>query len=160
MYDRILLAYDGSLEGAVALREGALLARRCGAEVFLLSVVPQTAGVHMAEGAFPGVVAQQIESYTALLERGVERLKQLGLKPEARLVIGEPAETIGAFAHEIGADLVVVGHHKQGFLERWWSGSSGAYLSDCIHCSLLVGRNSISDEQFEAELREAGVSRT
>ena len=36
MYKRILLAYDGSVEGRTALREGALLARQCGAEVFLL----------------------------------------------------------------------------------------------------------------------------
>ena len=35
MYKRILLAYDGSVEGRTALREGALLARQCGAEVFL-----------------------------------------------------------------------------------------------------------------------------
>jgi hypothetical protein len=41
MYKRILLAYDGSVEGRTALREGALLARQCGAEVFLLSVVAE-----------------------------------------------------------------------------------------------------------------------
>ena len=39
MYKRVLLAYDGSVEGRTALREGALLARQCGAEVFLLSVL-------------------------------------------------------------------------------------------------------------------------
>jgi nucleotide-binding universal stress UspA family protein len=39
MYKRILLAYDGSVEGRTALREGALLARQCGAEVFLLAVL-------------------------------------------------------------------------------------------------------------------------
>ncbi len=36
---RVLLAYDGSVEGRTALREGALLARQCGAEVFLLAVL-------------------------------------------------------------------------------------------------------------------------
>ena len=36
---RIVLAYDGSREGRSALREGALLARKLGAQVFLLSVV-------------------------------------------------------------------------------------------------------------------------
>ena len=39
MYKRILLAYDGSVEGRTALREGALLARQCGAKVFLLAVL-------------------------------------------------------------------------------------------------------------------------
>ena len=39
MYKQILLAYDGSLEGLKALREGALLARSCSADVFLLCIV-------------------------------------------------------------------------------------------------------------------------
>ena len=42
MYERILLAYDGSLEGRTALREGAVFARQCSAEVFLLSVLDDT----------------------------------------------------------------------------------------------------------------------
>jgi len=39
MYKKVLLAYDGSIEGRLALREGAKLAQLCGAEVFLLAVV-------------------------------------------------------------------------------------------------------------------------
>lgn len=33
MFRTVLLAYDGSPEGALALREGALLAKACGAQV-------------------------------------------------------------------------------------------------------------------------------
>ncbi len=39
MYKKVLLAYDGSIEGRRALREGAKLAQLCRAEVFLLAVV-------------------------------------------------------------------------------------------------------------------------
>ena len=39
MYKKVLLAYDGSVEGRRALREGAKLAQLCQAEVFLLAVV-------------------------------------------------------------------------------------------------------------------------
>ena len=39
MYTKVLLAYDGSIEGRRALREGAKLAQLCRAEVFLLAVV-------------------------------------------------------------------------------------------------------------------------
>ncbi len=39
MYKKVLLAYDGSVEGRRALREGAKLAQLCRAEVFLLAVV-------------------------------------------------------------------------------------------------------------------------
>jgi nucleotide-binding universal stress UspA family protein len=152
MYRRILLAYDGSREGLIALREGALLARTCGARVFLLSVLPETGGTRMAENVYGGAVAHQIDTYKALLTRGVEALRQLGFEPVARLVVGEPAPQIGAFAKEIGADLVVLGHRKRNILERWWSGGAGAYITDYVGCSVLVGRNPISDEAFEAEL--------
>jgi nucleotide-binding universal stress UspA family protein len=158
MYDRILLAYDGSREGLVALREGALLARRCGARVFLLSVLPETGGTRMAEHVYGGAVAQQIDSYKSLLARGVEVLKELGFDPVARLVVGEPAPQIGAFAKEIDADLVVLGHRRRTLLERWWSGGAGAYVTDYVTCSVLVGRNPISDEAFEAELHPPPLS--
>jgi nucleotide-binding universal stress UspA family protein len=156
MYERILLAYDGSREGLIALREGALLAKRFGAHVFLLSVLPESPGARLAEGLSGDVVGQQLNSYKALLARGVEVLKQLGLDPVARLVVGEPAPQIGAFAAEIGADLVVLSHRRQNLLQRWWSGSTGAYISDNVSCSVLIGRNSISDEAFAAEIKDGG----
>ena len=152
MYGRILLAYDGTVEGRAALREGALLAKLCRARVFLLSIIAETPGSRMAETAHVGVAAHLRERYEAVLEEGAAKLKSIGLVPEARLVIGGPAQEISAFAREIGADLVVVGHRRQSLLERWWSGSSGAYLVDNIDCSLLIGRNVISDEQFQAVL--------
>jgi nucleotide-binding universal stress UspA family protein len=154
MFRTILLAYDGSLEGAMALREGALLAKACCAEVVLLSVAPETAGVQMAESVQGGVVAQLVESHKALLERGAEWLRQRGFKPTARLELGEPAPTIGRVAREMQADLVVVGHHKQSFISRWWSGSNDAYLSDHIGCSLLMCCNKMSDEAFEAAWKQ------
>ena len=155
MYERILLAYDGTREGLIALREGALLAKRFGARVFLLSVLPESPGARLAEGLSADVVGQQLTSYKALLARGVEVLTQLGLEPVARLVVGEPAPQIGAYAAEIGADLVVLSHRRQNLIQRWWSGSTGAYISDNVNCSVLIGRNEISDEAFAAELQGA-----
>ncbi|MCO6389116.1 universal stress protein [Aliihoeflea sp. 40Bstr573] len=54
MYGKVLLAYDGSVEGRLALREGAKPARLCGVEVFLLAVVDLSRGFVMAEGASRG----------------------------------------------------------------------------------------------------------
>ena len=155
MFRTILLAYDGTMEGARALREGALLAKTCGCpNVVLLSVAPETAGVQMAESVQGGVVAQLIQSHKDLLDRAVRWMKDRGFNPVARLEIGEPSPTIGRVAREVKADLVVVGHHKQSFLSRWWSGSNDAYLSDHIGCSLLVSCNQMSDEAFEAIWKE------
>lgn len=159
MYQRILLAYDGSVEGRTALREGALLALHCRAQVFLLSVVGDSGGFRVAEGLHAGTLAQAEDAFVGVLEEGVARLRQLGFEPVAKLVRGEPAEEIGTFAREVGADLVVVGHQRQSTLGRWWSGHSGAYLMDHTHCSLMVARNRFTDEAFKAALLAIGEAK-
>ena len=150
MYKRILLAYDGSIEGRTALREGALLARQCGAQVFLLSVLVDTGTLLLADVAHAGASVQVEDAFTDVLNEGVARLKQLGFDPVAKMVKGEPAEEIGAYARQIEADLIIVGHRRQSAFDRWWSGPRGAYLMDFTNCSLLVARNVISDEAIEA----------
>ena len=150
MYKRIVLAYDGSLEGRMALREGALVAKRSNAKVFLLSVVAESPGMLLAEGAYAGAVVRDQEIHRSVLEEGLVRLRALGLETVARLVTGEPPTQIGAYAKETQADLVVVGHRQQSLFSRWWSGRTGAYLMDHIGCSLLIGRNEIGEGVVEA----------
>lgn len=148
MYRKILLAYDGSAEGRRALREGATLAFRCNAEVFLLAVVDNSAGIGTADGVYTGIIAEEKETYEAVLAEGVQRLQAIGFTPEYRLGWGQPGPEIVAVAREIGADLVVAGHRHKGALEQWWSGSVGIYLVKHLRCSVLIGQSEISDEQF------------
>lgn len=158
MYKRILLAYDGSMEGALALREGALLAKTCGAKVVLLSVIPNSTGAaEMAEGV-GGALAEQVNDYRDLLNRAVAWLKERGFEPVPKLVIGDPARIIGAVAKEVDADLVVVGHQRKSFLSRWWSGSTKDYLSDHVGCSILIACNSTGSEAFETALRSDALA--
>jgi nucleotide-binding universal stress UspA family protein len=152
MYNCVLLAFDGTVEGRRALREGALLARCCNAEIHLLSVVPETPALRAAVSGSPAAMAHQCEAYQAVLDYGVERLRDMGCSPVTSLQMGDPNDIIADYARHIGADLIVVGHRKRTFLERWWSGSGG-FLVDTTRCSLLIGRNEISDEDFEAEIR-------
>ncbi|MGH8302770.1 MAG: universal stress protein, partial [Steroidobacteraceae bacterium] len=154
---RMLLAYDGSIEGRTALREGALLARRHGAQVFVLSVIREVAGTKLGEGVGGGGVAQQRVEYERVLQEGMARLAALDFQPSGKLVIGEPAREIAAYAEQVKADLVVVGHRRQSAIGRWWSGPSGAYLSDHVRCSLLVCKNIIDDEQFASLLAQSAV---
>jgi nucleotide-binding universal stress UspA family protein len=156
MYKRILLAYDGSLEGRTALREGALLARQCGAEVFLLSVLVDPGTLLLPEIALAGAAVRMEDDFAEILNEGVTRLRKLGFDPTAKLVRGQPAEEIGKFARQIEADLIVVGHRRQSAFDRWWSGPTGAYLMDYTDCSLLVARNVVSDATIEAMLRTGG----
>jgi nucleotide-binding universal stress UspA family protein len=113
MYKRILLAYDGSVKGRTALREGALLARQCGAKVFLLSVLVDENAFLLTEVALAGASVAMENDFREIFNEGVARLKKLGFDPVAKMVRGQPAEQIGKFAKEIEADLIVVGHRRQ-----------------------------------------------
>jgi nucleotide-binding universal stress UspA family protein len=154
LYKRVIVAYDGSREGRTALREGALLVRQFDAELYILAVVAETPGMRVAEGAHAGAMAYQDEAYRNLLDEAVQGLGRFGLHVKGKLVRGEPAQEIGAYARQIKADLVVVGHRKQNLLQRWWSGPNGAYLSDYISCSLLIARADITFEAFQRAMGE------
>jgi nucleotide-binding universal stress UspA family protein len=154
MYTKVLLAYDGSIEGRRALREGAKLAQLCRAEVFLLAVVELPSVVTPDAGlAIP--IGNQTANYQSTLAEGVERLKALGFSPTARLEVGDPGQKIADVAEEIEAQLVVVGHRPQGRLARWWFGSVSSYLVKRLRCSVLVGQTEISDDEFE-QLKQPG----
>lgn len=152
MYRSIVLAYDGSPEGRAALREGALMARRLGAQVGLLCVLSAGGGMQVGETVHNGAIAHLAMSHQHVLNEALKNLSRLGVRAVGRLVMGDPAKQIAAFAAEMEADLVVVGHRRRSLLDRWWSGENGAYLVDHIGCSLLVARNMIGDAEVEAEI--------
>jgi nucleotide-binding universal stress UspA family protein len=147
MYKKVLLAYDGSIEGRRALREGAKLAQLCRSEVFLLAVV-EVSSIMTPEAGLTIPIELQTEDYKAILNEGSDRLKALGFSPTARLEVGDAGQKIAEVAEEIGAHLVVVGHRPQGPLARWF-GSIGSYLVKRLRCSVLVGQTEIGDDEFE-----------
>src|SRR3981081_1438064 len=107
MYHKVLLAYDGSIEGRRALREGAKLAQLCSAEVFLLAVVETASTVASLAGGTVIPIDEQIGSYRAILAEGVERLKAMGFSPTAQLGIGDAGQVITEVAHKTNAKHTV-----------------------------------------------------
>ena len=154
MYRNILLAYDGSVEGRLALREGAKLAQLCGSEVYLLAVVEISASVAL-EGQLVTSINEQQGYYETILAEGADRLAGMGFAPVAKLSMGDPAKEIVKVAAEIGANLVVVGHRQHGRLSQWWFGSIGTYLVRHLRCSVLVAQTEINDTQF-AKMTDPG----
>src|SRR4029078_5210074 len=113
MYNKVLLAYDWSIEGRRALREGAKLAQLCRSEVFLLAVV-EVSSIMTPEAGLTITIELQNEDYKAILNEATERLKALGFSPTARLEVGDAGQKIAEVAEEIGAHLVVVGEPPTG----------------------------------------------
>ena len=140
MYNRILLAYDGSEEGRRALLECANLAAELKAEVQLLAVMPPYANMMMIEGlAVEDVLEHEKTRFKAVLEEGVTRLRDRGFVVEGILASGEPVDEICTRARDIKAELICVGHRRATtWAQRWWRGSVGANLIDHAPCSVLI----------------------
>jgi len=140
-FEKILLAYDGSEQGRVALRRSLPLLGAGEVEVHLLAVVPLTGAVAAAEGFYTeSMYEAERERIEKILAEGVDLLKQRGVDAEGHLRAGEPAHQITKLAEELAVNLVVVGHQRRGVLARWWQGSVGVSLVDRLSCSLLVAQ--------------------
>jgi nucleotide-binding universal stress UspA family protein len=142
MYKTVLLCYDGSAEGRKALREGAMLARAMASETHLLAICRDLVSTSPPEGMTSVLVECEDTVARAVLDEGVRKLIDLGVKAQGTLLIGDPLVHIPSFAAKIHADLVVIGHRPRGRLARWWSESPQPVLLNRVPCSMLIAMNS------------------
>ena len=145
MYQHILVAYNGSPESQVALRECLRLAPPASAAVHLLAVVSPPPYLLVGEFAAAAVLSVEEgieverEKMTRELETGARMLAEAGLSVTPHLVVGEPVAVIEELANELKVDLVIVGHSRHKPLAlRWWRGSTDTLLVEKLRCSLLV----------------------
>jgi nucleotide-binding universal stress UspA family protein len=139
MYQKILLCYDGSVEGRNALKEGADIAICMKAETYLLAIVRTMTGMYVAEGVTEAYFSEEDKMAREILDQGVAWLREHGLEAHGRLAVGDPIQVIQEAANRLGVDLIVLGHRPRGRLARWWAGhAEGASLLDRVHCSILA----------------------
>jgi nucleotide-binding universal stress UspA family protein len=139
-YSKILLAYNGSVEGKRALFEAADLAVFLNAEMHLLAVASMPPSLFLTEGFVPEELLEEEKKRTqAVLDEGIRTLRERGFNAIGHLAVGEPVEEICRLAKQLGIHLIVVGHNQtSSFAARWWKGSVGATLLDYAPCSLLI----------------------
>ncbi len=142
MYERILLAYDGS-EGAKAALAAACELAGEGTEVHVLAVgrIPEYAEtVSEVEEA----KEQADRYYSRPLDEAAEMLRAAGAHPLVHAEYGKPGDVIVRVAETIAADLVVIGTNPHSALTRRVLGSTADKVVDRAHCSVLVVRSGAS----------------
>lgn len=139
MFQTMLLAYDGSQDGREALEQGAELASVNKAYICLLAVISQTYAATLIESdSSARYEAHAFDHERYILTEGEKILHKRGIAAESKLTIGQPAQEIIRIAHEIRAELIVVGHHNRNTFARWWAGSTDEYILAHAPCSLLI----------------------
>ena len=145
MYQKILLAYDGSPDGREALAQAKNLASMSGATVRLLAIIDPSENMLVVEG-MSFIPDNQRFVTQSVLDAGVRRLQGVGCCVTNDVRYGNPAEEIVQCAKEMNADLIVVGHRDLGTLARWLKGSVGASILHHPPCSVLVA---VKSEQMK-----------
>lgn len=142
MFKRILIAYNGSLDGRSALLTCRELAVFTKADTHLLAVAGMPANMFLTEGFLPEeLIDEEKKRAQEILDEGISQLQERGFTVTGHLAVGEPVEEICRLARETSCDLIVVGHaQKTKFGQRWWRGSVGKSLLDHAPCAVLVAR--------------------
>lgn len=141
---RILLAIDGSPSSAKACELVATTAWPADSTIRVLAVAVPAEDLldsYLAPaGVAIGASADDAHELQATLDEAVERLKGQGRLIERALIRGRPASEIVSAAGEFGADLIVLGSHGHGTLERLLLGSVSAEVVDHAPCPVLIAR--------------------
>ncbi len=153
MYKQILVAYNGTPESQVALRECLRLSLPSTTSVHLLAVVSPPPYLLVGEFAAAAVLsveeglAVEREKMAKELEAGAAMLATGGLSVTPHLEVGEPVSVIEELANDLKIELVIVGHSRHKPLAlRWWRGSTDTLLVEKLRCSLLVASESSAQD--------------
>lgn len=124
-YDTILVPLDGSPFAEQALDRAANLARVAGAEIVLVTVLPEEPVFNLISETHPIEVQPHSDPTGAALYLDVQadRLKSEGLKVRTMLKYGAPAEAILQASDKTATGMVVMATHGRGGLEKLWLGS-------------------------------------
>ena len=149
MYQRILVALDGSRLSEAALPQAEGLAQALKAELRLVrAVVPATAALAAGQpmdGPVPvDLIEEAAESETvdahSYLAAQEQRLRDGGLSVTAEVVEADPAEAIVGRAREHNSDLIVMATHGRSGLSRLVLGSVAGEVVRNSHLPVLLVR--------------------
>lgn len=153
MYNKILVAVDGSENSLRAVAEGVKLAKgNPDARVALITVIPP---VDPFFGYGPLITAQQVQeaeqsAADAVLAKArevigrsgkaVEISEEAGVGVESVVQIGDPAQSIIEYAGREGFEVIVMGRRGMGVLKELLLGSVSSKVLQLAPCPVLLVR--------------------
>lgn len=140
---RILVCLDRSAFSEVCVPYAVSFAKAFGSDITLLHVMQphqEQSGPQPHDALSWEISRQEAQGY--LEKFGKEASLALGHPVSVRLEQGHPAERIVDLAHEIGADLTVLGSHGEDGITPWTLGSTVQQVLAIAHNSVLIAPSS------------------
>jgi len=147
MYQKILIATDGSTLSRKAVSSGLQLAALTGAGIVALKVVPRypisyfEGGVALSVSNVADVEKQWAEAAMAVVEKVKDDAEAEGIKARAMTVSSDfTAEAIINAAKKHKCDLIVMASHGRRGMKRLLMGSETMHVLTHSHIPVLVLR--------------------
>jgi nucleotide-binding universal stress UspA family protein len=135
---KILVGYDGSEQADSAFTYALDLAGKYNAEIIVLAVasLPEPPGMVETTAVMENAQEYFAKHFTSM--RGQADLMEVAT--DFSIVVGNPADQIIHYANEHNVDLIVLGHHGKGLVQRWLMGSVSRRVVVHASCSVLIVR--------------------
>lgn len=144
MFDRILVAVDGSDRALAALELAVGIQKKFGSELLVLCVYRHhsllEASMSMVRPEDPEILDDSMREFAGEV---VEKAKDFATEHGAEdlrgyIKSGPPARTIVGFAKNKNADLIVLGSRGVGDIEGYLLGSVSHKVTSLAECPVLV----------------------
>lgn len=148
MFNKILVAVDGSEPSLHALEVAVTVAKQNKAELTLLTVVPPVPA--MVEGDIPQYAPDfskdLLDSYTKMLNKQLKDIKEKHPDLDAKALVaeGSPARKIIEESRKLGVDMIILGNRGSSGIMSWMLGSVSRTVTDACTVPVLV----VKDEKF------------
>ena len=139
MFNKILVAIDGSEHSSRALEYGKHVAECEGASLWLVHAFPHTSDLRGYE-AFDRLISERTRAGQVVLDQAREMLGDTTLEVHEELLEGPPAEGILKVAEVRNADLIVMGTRGLGSLSGLLLGSVSSKVVQHAHCAVMLIR--------------------
>ena len=139
MFERIVLAVDGSQHSQRALVVARSLAETYGARILLVHAYPHTSDLRGAE-EYGNLVSRRKSAGQELLTEARNQIGDKAAEIEEDLLEGPAAEAILKVARIRKADLIIMGTRGKGSLEGLVFGSVSSKITHYAACTVMVVR--------------------
>ena len=140
MFEKVLLAVDGSEHALHATRSAADLARSVNAKEFRIVVVFDSIPPYLGEPNLQQAIDARMESAKVVMQKAVEAVGDVPCEIHTELIEGPIAEAIIGVATTRKSDVIVMGSRGLGTLAGLLLGSTSQKVVAHAPCPVLIVR--------------------
>lgn len=140
MFERILLAVDGSEHSYHAARAAADIARAMKSEILRIVVSYDRIPPYLGEPNLQNVINARVGEAQAILDKAVEAVGNVPAEVHTELIEGDAAESIIDVATTRDSSVIVMGSRGLGSLKGLVLGSTSQKVVSHAPCPVLIVR--------------------